>query len=125
VLGGLHFSVELVATQSSKTAKAVGGSAGVFGNNSEGRIADYRSVANPGNDYSDSAYSSQGISESARVDLVEHAAITEVRLLHFCPAAEIGDGHEGKFRKLAVVFRGYLRIARTVIVFRHDLLSFL
>ena len=64
--GGLHFSEELVALlRVLKTAKAVGGSAGVFGNNSEGRIADYRSVANPGNDYSDSAYSSQGISESA------------------------------------------------------------
>ena len=47
-------------------------------------------------------------------DLVEHAAILEVRGLRLRPAAEVGDGHELQLGKLRGVLRRHLRIARPV-----------
>ena len=61
----------------------------------------------------------------AGVDLVEHAAVGEVRLLRLGPAAEhLVDGEQARLRELLRVLLGDLRIDRPVEVLRRDLLAF-
>src|SRR5207237_5096683 len=60
-----------------------------------------------------------------RRDLIEHAAVAEVRALHTGPAAEVRDGRELEGREAGRVARGNLAVARPVEVPRDDLLAFL
>src|SRR5437763_17085798 len=58
-------------------------------------------------------------------DLIEHAAIAEVRALYLRPAAKVGDGGELQWREARRMACGDLGIARPVAVARDDLLPFL
>src|SRR5207244_12882278 len=60
-----------------------------------------------------------------RRDLIEHAAVAEVRALHAGPAAEVRDGRELEGREAGRVARGDLAVARPVEVAPADLLALL
>src|SRR5262249_2417577 len=63
-------------------------------------------------------------SSPRRVDLVERAAVGEMRRLRLLPAAErLVDREHRKLREPARVFRGYARVARAIAVLRGDFLA--
>src|SRR5580704_15334068 len=51
---------------------------------------------------------------SGRVNLIEHAPLTEVFRLRLRPATEVRNGHEIQLREPVGILRGDLRIARPI-----------
>src|SRR3984885_15108247 len=62
---------------------------------------------------------------SGRVNLIEHAPLTEVFRLRLRPATEVRNRHEIQLREPVRILRGDLRIARPIIIARNNLLPFL
>src|SRR4051794_32280311 len=61
-------------------------------------------------------------SGSGPVDLIEHAAVGKMCLLHFAPAAEILDTHEVELREAVADALRYFRQARTEVEPSRDFL---